>query len=91
MATKRKRNDDNSTWYGKYNPDWGKEATKKYMKEKQRRIIVQWKKEEFEEIIEPHVQEANMTYAGFIKEAINEKIEKMKRAEKKAKKSAATK
>ncbi len=83
MATNRKRNDNSSAWYGKYNPNWGKEATKKYMKEKQRRIIVQWKKEEFEQIIAPHIKEANMTYAGFIKEAIKEKIERMEHTTKK--------
>ena len=65
------------TWYGKYNPDWGKKATVKYMKEKQRRVGISWKKDEFNERIAPAIESTGTPIATFIKEAVDEKIDRL--------------
>ena len=64
--------------YKGYNSDWGKKATMKYMKEKRKRLDLSWKKEEFEEVIMPAAEKAGVPVSTFIKQAINEKIEREK-------------
>ena len=63
--------------YKGYNPDWGKKATMKYIKEKQQRVEVCWKKTDYTEHIEPAIQESGLPVSTFIKQAVEEKIERM--------------
>ena len=62
--------------YKGYDHEVGKKAKLKYVKEKQHRIEIAYKKSEFEERIKPAIKASGLPVATFIKEAIDEKIEK---------------
>lgn len=62
--------------YKSYDPDVGKKAKLKYVKEKQQRIEIAWKKTEYAERIEPAIKESGLPTATFIKQAVDEKIER---------------
>ena len=49
-------------------------ATMAYIKAKQREIKLRFKREDYEERIEPAIKKSGLPVATFIKEAINEKI-----------------
>lgn len=68
-----------STYKG-YDPEVGKKAKIKYVKEKQHRVEVAWKKTEYAERIEPAIKESGLPVATFIKEAVDEKIGRMRSA-----------
>lgn len=53
-----------------------KQATLKYIKNKQKEIKIRYKKEEFDEKIQPAIIKSGLPIATFIKEAIEEKIER---------------
>ena len=53
-----------------------KTATLKYIKEKQQQITLRFKKEDFEQRIQPAIEKSGMATATFIKQAIDEKIER---------------
>lgn len=53
-----------------------KRATIKYTQEKVKRLEIRYTKEEFEQRIEPAVEKSGIPVATFIKEAIEEKIER---------------
>ena len=63
--------------YTGYNPDWGKKATQKYVREKQHQVNIKWKKTEYAERIEPAIKKAGIPVATFIKQAVDEKIARM--------------
>ncbi len=60
--------------YKGYNPNWGKEATQKYIKDKQQRVEVKWKKTEYAEHIEPAIKKSGLPVSTYIKRAVEEKI-----------------
>lgn len=62
--------------YSGYNAKWGKKATLKYLKDKQHRVVLNWKKDEFERDIAPAIKCSGKTISGFIKEAVKEKIQR---------------
>lgn len=51
-------------------------AVQKYVKEKQKQIIIKYKKEEYEEKILPVIEASGLQTATFIKRAVEEKIER---------------
>ncbi len=51
-----------------------KQATMKYIKEKQQEIKVRYKKNEFENEILPAIEQSGLPVATFIKQAVSEKI-----------------
>lgn len=51
-------------------------AVQKYVKEKQKQIIIKYKKEEYEEKILPAIEASGLQTATFIKRAVEEKIER---------------
>lgn len=51
-----------------------KQATMKYIKEKQQEIKVRYKKEEYESDILPAIEQSGLPVATFIKQAVSEKI-----------------
>ena len=53
-----------------------KKATLKYIKNKQKRLFINYKKEEYETEIGPYIEASGKTMAAFIKEAVKEKIER---------------
>lgn len=53
-----------------------KQATIKYIKEKQERIEVKWKKDYYNNHIQPAIQNSGKPVATFIKEAVEEKIQR---------------
>jgi len=62
-----------STYKG-YSDTWGNKATIKYIKDKQKQVMVRWKKTEFTERIEPVIEKSGLPVATFVKEAVDEKI-----------------
>ena len=62
--------------YKGYSGESAKKSTIKYIKEKQRQVIVRWKKEDYEEHIGPAIKRSGKPMSQFIKEAVNEKIER---------------
>ena len=60
---------------GKYN-DKEKERSIKYIKEKLQRLEVRYQKDEFESRIRPAIEKSGKPTATFIKEAIDEKIDR---------------
>ncbi len=61
--------------YTGYN-EIGKKASIKYIKEKQRDLRLKWKKDDFEQRIEPIIKASGLPIATFIKEAVEEKIKR---------------
>lgn len=59
-----------------YYKEWGKEATKKYIRNNQKRININYKIDFFANYIEPAIKKTGKPMATFIKEAIVEKIER---------------
>lgn len=53
-----------------------KRSTVKYIKEKQQRIEIKYKKEEYADRILPAIEKSGMPAATFIKKAVDEKIER---------------
>ncbi len=53
-----------------------KKASEKYIKEKQKSILVKFKKDDFTERIAPAIKESGLPVVTFIKKAIDEKIER---------------
>ena len=53
-----------------------KNATIKYLKDKQKRVSLNWKKSEYEEIIEPAIKHSGKSVSTFIKEAVKEKLKR---------------
>ena len=60
----------------KYYNEKAKEWSKKYIKERQRTVIIRFKREDFENRIAPAMNKAGLPMATFIKKAIDEKIER---------------
>lgn len=54
-----------------------KKATMKYISDKQKQVVIRWKKEDYESHIEPAINMSGLATSTFIKEAVNEKIERM--------------
>ena len=55
-----------------------KQATLKYIKSKQQEIKIRYRKVEFDERIQPAIKKSGLPTATFIKDAIEEKIERDK-------------
>lgn len=55
-----------------------KQATLKYIKSKQQEIKIRYRKDEFDEKIQPAIKKSGLPTATFIKDAIEEKIERDK-------------
>lgn len=55
-----------------------KRATLKYIKSKQQEIKIRYRKDEFDERIQPAIKKSGLPTATFIKDAIEEKIERDK-------------
>ena len=53
-----------------------KKATMKYIKDKQQRLYVNYKKAEYEMNIQPAIEKSGLPVATFIKQAIDEKIKR---------------
>ena len=53
-----------------------KNATIKYIKDKQQRLEIKYKKEEYDQRIRPAIERSGLPTATFIKQAIDEKIER---------------
>lgn len=53
-----------------------KKATIKYIKDKQQRLEIKYKKNEYDTIIQPAIEKSGLPAATFIKQAIQEKIER---------------
>lgn len=53
-----------------------KQATLKYIKSKQQEIKIRYRKDEFEERIQPAIKKSGLPTATFIKDAVEEKIER---------------
>ncbi len=53
-----------------------KRATLKYIKDKQKCVMVKFKKADFETRIEPAIKKAGVSMSKYIKEAVYEKIER---------------
>ena len=51
-----------------------KKATIKYMKEKQQELKIRYKKDDYEQRIQPAIEKSGLPTATFIKQAIDEKI-----------------
>ena len=65
--------------YQGYNPNWGREATRKYTQAHQHTVVLRWKNEYFEENLQPFfdiIKKEGSAMATFIKEAIEEKIDR---------------
>lgn len=55
-----------------------KQATLKYIKSKQQEIKIRYRKDEFDERIQPAIKKSGLPTATFVKDAIEEKIERDK-------------
>ncbi len=53
-----------------------KKATLKYKKEKQHPVSLSYKQEDFEQRIQPAIEKSGLPVATFIKQAVDEKIER---------------
>lgn len=62
--------------YKGYDPESGKRASMKYVREKQKSILLKWKKTDFENIILPAIEASGLPTATYIKQAVMEKIER---------------
>ena len=51
-----------------------KAATMRYIKDKQQRIEVKWKKDDYDVRIQPAIARSGKSVSAFIKEAVDEKI-----------------
>ena len=49
-------------------------STVKYVKDKQQRLEIKYKKDDYEERIQPAIEKSGLATATFIKQAIEEKI-----------------
>lgn len=58
-----------------YNESAMKSAIK-YVKEHQKQIVIKYKKEDYESRIQPAIKKSGLPTATFIKQAIEEKIER---------------
>lgn len=58
-----------------YSPKY-KESSMKYVREKQKSILLRIKKDDYESIVEPAIKKSGLGIATFIKKAIYEKIER---------------
>ena len=56
--------------------DVARKATVKYIKEKQRQITIRYQKDDFENRIKPAIDRSGMKLTTFIKQAVDEKIER---------------
>ena len=56
-----------------------KKATMKYIKDKQQRLYVNYRKEDYERDIKPYIEKSGLPAATFIKQAVAEKIERDKK------------
>ena len=77
----------NSKRYKGYNADWGREATRKYTQAHQHTVVIRWKNEYFADNLQPFFDAAKekdgTAMAAFIKEAIEEKIDRDFKGQKK--------
>jgi len=66
--------------YKGYNSDWGREATRKYTQAHQHTVVLRWKNEYFADNLQPFFdavkKERDVPMATFIKDAIEEKIDR---------------
>lgn len=53
-----------------------KKATIKYLKEKQKRVDLKYKLDEYENRIKPAIEKSGLPTATFIKQAVDEKIKR---------------
>ena len=53
-----------------------KNATIKYIKDKQQRLEIKYKKEEYDQRIRPAIERSGLPTATFIKQAVDEKIDR---------------
>ena len=53
-----------------------KKATIKYVKEHQKQIMIKYKNEEYDQRIQPAIEKSGLPTATFIKQAIDEKIDR---------------
>ncbi len=53
-----------------------KNATMKYLKDKTQQIVVRYKKDEYDSGIKPAIDASGLPQSTFIKQAIDEKIER---------------
>ena len=53
-----------------------KRASSKYIKEKQKSILIKFRKDDFTNRIEPAIKESGLPIVTYIKKAINEKIDR---------------
>ena len=53
-----------------------KKATIKYVKEHQKQIMIKYKNEEYDQRIQPAIEKSGLPTATFIKQAVDEKIER---------------
>lgn len=53
-----------------------KKATLKYIKDKQQQFTIRFRKDDYEERIQPSIEKSGLPTATFIKKAIDEKIER---------------
>ncbi len=64
--------------YKGYN-EVSKKATIKYIKDKQKRIAVNWLKTDFEERIKPAIDKSGLSVSTYFKQAVEEKIQRDKK------------
>lgn len=53
-----------------------KESNMRYFEKKQKRVSLNWQKEDFEGRVEPAIKKSGLPTSTFIKKAVNEKIER---------------
>jgi len=53
-----------------------KKATIKYIKDKQQRIEIKWKKTDYDTRIAPAIEKSGQSVSAFIKDAVEEKIKR---------------
>ena len=53
-----------------------KKATMKYLKTKQKRLVIFYKKDDYEQFVKPAIDKSGLPTTTFIKKAVAEKIEK---------------
>lgn len=53
-----------------------KKSNKRYFEKNQKRVPLNWQKEDFETRVEPAIKKSGLPTSTFIKKAVNEKIER---------------